>query len=126
MAAAPGPAAQYWDDVGLQKVVAGILLGPLAWLLDLEVSYALVKWTCQHDARMLLWMISAASLSLIAWSTWLSGSSWVRLRRRAREDGARVEDRSYFLAITGLATNALFALLILTSQVPRFVLSPCD
>jgi hypothetical protein len=37
-----------------------------------------------------------------------------------------MEDRSHFLAIAGLGTSALFALLILSSLVPRIMLSPCE
>ena len=39
---------------------------------------------------------------------------------------ARMIEAGRLLAIGGLALDALFALLILTSIVPRYVLSPCE
>lgn len=122
----PGPASHYWDDAGLMKLVGGFLLAPFAWLLDLQVSYALVKWACANDQRPLLLLIPVGSLGLVAVATWMSASSWTRLRAEAREDGERVEDRSYFIALAGMAMSAVFALLILTSLIPRYVLSPCE
>jgi hypothetical protein len=35
-------------------------------------------------------------------------------------------DRSLLLALLGLAMNAIFGLMILTSYAPRYFLSPCE
>ena len=53
-------------------------------------------------------------------------ASWAKLRDVAIDEGAHMEDRSYFLALAGLGMNATFALLILTSLIPRYFLSPCE
>jgi hypothetical protein len=37
-----------------------------------------------------------------------------------------MEDRSYFLAVAGLSMSAVSFLLIVTSFVPRYFLSPCE
>jgi hypothetical protein len=119
-------ARSYWEHVGLAKLIGGVLLPPFAWLLDLQVSYATVKWACAADARTVLLLLPLGSLAILAAATWMSWSSWTRLRGEASLDGARVEDRSYFLALAGLAMSALFLLLILTSFAPRYFLSPCE
>jgi hypothetical protein len=119
-------ARNYWEDVGLAKLVIGFLLAPFAWLLDLQVSYATVKWACAADRRDVLLLLPLGSLALIALGTWLSWSCYRLVRDRADAEGAGVQDRSYFLAIAGLAMNAFFLLLILTSYAPRYVLSPCE
>ena len=119
-------AQDYWDQTGLLMLMAGNLLAPFAWLLDLQISYAMVKWACENDQRPLIMLVSLASLSLIAVGTWLSWSCWTMLRAHARPDGGSQEDRSYFIAAAGLAMNALFGLLIVTSFVPRYFLSPCE
>jgi hypothetical protein len=119
-------AGTYWEDAGLMLLVAGFIAGPLAWFLDLQISYAMIKWTCEHDRGWMLMLVSAGSLSLLALGTSFSWSCWTKLRRDAAEDGARMIDRSYFLAIAGLSMNAIFALLIFASLVPRIVLSPCE
>jgi cytochrome c oxidase subunit 1 len=97
-----------------------------AWLLDMQVSYSMVKWVCENDSRAILLAIPVASLALVAAAAWMAWSSCARLRRSANEEGSGPLDRSYFLALSGLGMSALFALLLLVSIVPRFVLSPCE
>jgi hypothetical protein len=116
----------YWDRVGLAKLVGGFLLAPFAWLLDLQVSYATVKWACAADQRAVLLLLPLGSLALIGLATWWSWSSWTALRDKAVPNGAHTQDRSYFLAVAGLAMNAVFGLLIITSYAPRYFLSPCE
>ena len=121
-----GGARHYWDHIGLAKLVGGLLLPPLAWLLDLQVSYATVKWACAANAREVLLLFPVGSLAIVAIASWMSWSSWTRLRADAAPESARMEDRSYFLALAGLAMSAVFLLLILTSYIPRYFLSPCE
>ena len=106
---APG----YWDHSRLTVLVAGIVLPPLAWLLDMQVSYSLVKWACAHDRQWVLFVMPACSLTLVA-ATMLF--SWQTSRQTNR----------HLLALSGLAMSVLFAVLILVSLVPRALLSPCE
>lgn len=119
-------ARSYWEHAGLMLLVGGFLLAPLAWLLDLQISYAMLKWACENDRRELVLLMPLGSLGLIAIGSWMSWSCWTKLREVANQHGGRMEDRSYFLAVAGLAMNAVFGLLILTSLVPRYFLSPCE
>ena len=119
-------ATGYWEHVGLAKLLAGLLLPPFAWLLEMQVSYATVKWACAADARWVILLLPLGSIGLVALAAWLSWSCWTMLRGNAVLEGPRQEDRSYFLAISGLAMSALFLLLILTSYAPRYLLSPCE
>jgi hypothetical protein len=114
------------EGARLAVLMAGFLLGPLAWFLDLQISYALVKWACRHEQRAVLLAIPAGSLLLAGTAVWLSWSSLRTLRGRSRPDGGRPEDRSLFLAAAGLVTSLVFGLLILIAIVPRLALSPCE
>jgi hypothetical protein len=119
-------ARDHWEHVGLAMLIGGLLLPVVAWFLDLQISYALVKWACRQDVRGVLGVTALASLAIVAVGTWLSWTCWTRLRDTANPEGGRMVDRSYFLAVAGLGLNALFALLILTSLAPRYFLSPCE
>ncbi len=119
-------ARSYWEDQGLLLLIGGLLLAPFAWLFEMQVSYAMVKWACEHDRRGLIMAMPVGSLTLVGLAAWMSWSCWTKLRGAAREEGGRMEDRSYFLALAGLAMSAIFALLILVSVTPRIVLSPCE
>ena len=119
-------ARDHWEHVGLAKLVGGILLPPFAWLLDLQASYATVKWACAADSRWVLLVLPLGSLALVAIGAWWSWSCWTMLKDDATLEGARMQDRSYFLALGGLAMSAVFFLLIVVSFVPRYFLSPCE
>lgn len=119
-------AQHYWEHKGLVLLMGGLLLAPLAWFLDLQISYATVKWACAEGRRDVLLLIPAASLMLIALAASMSWRCWRTLRHQGRPDGGEMEDRSYFLAIAGLSMSAVFALLVLTSLVPRYLLNPCE
>lgn len=118
-------ARTYWEHVGLARLMAAMLLPVLAWFLDLQFSYALVKRACADGSRLWLLLAPLGSLALVGLSMWLAWSCW-RPLRDARPDGGAQEDRSYFLALAGLSLGAVFGLLIVASLAPRLLLSPCD
>jgi hypothetical protein len=119
-------ARPYWDDIGLVKLLAGFFIGPVAWLLNLQINYSLVKWACASGNLQVLPLLSAAALVLVGGGIGLSWWCVARLRTQATARGGHVVDRSYFLAVAGLWLNALFALLILTSGSLHFIVSPCE
>jgi hypothetical protein len=117
-------AQPYWNDWGALLLVGGLLLAPAAWFLDLQASYALVKWVCAHDRRAAIVATGLGSLLLMVAGGAMSWRCWIRIRSGAHEDGGQSEDRSYVLALCGLGLSALFALLVVTSTATR-LLSPC-
>ena len=121
---AAGESRGYWDQGGLMLLAGGFLLAPLAWLLDVQISYSSVKWSCEHDTKLVLLLMPLGSLAIIAVATWMSWSCLKKLRSSRRDDP--IAERSTFLAISGLAMNAIFALLIVSSLAPRLLLSPCE
>ena len=114
------------DPMTLAKLIGGLLLPPFAWLCDLQLSYATVKWACAADARSVLILFPLVSIVLVSVATWMSWSVLSQVRLDAVDDGARPQDRNYFLAIGGLVMSTVFLLLIVTTFVPRYVLSPCE
>lgn len=105
---------------------SGIFAGPLAWALDLGLSYALVQWTCTSGRESVLHLITLAAFVITA-----SGGvmSWLALSRTAGTeptDGGGAPHRARFMALFGLASSALFALTIVAGAVPRWVLDACQ
>lgn len=103
----------------------GVLAGPVAWACDLGVSYSLVKWTCSTQRELLLLLISPAALGAAAGGAVVS---WLALRHtpaQSAANGGNPVERARFMAILGLAMNALFALAILAGAIPRWVLDAC-
>jgi hypothetical protein len=114
------------DGAGVTKLWAAFIAAPLAWLIDLEASYATVDWACAHDRRAVLFLFPLACLAIIAVAAWVSRSIWDDLGRDTSLDGASVKDRTRFLAVIALMMCATFALVIITTFAARSLLSPCE
>ena len=116
----------YGERKRLGLLAAAFLAGPLAWSINQGLGYAVIKPVCADRATYVLWLIALGTFALAA--TGVLGG-WHCLRAAgagAVEDGGRAVDRSYFLAGLAIAFNGLIALLILTSVIPQFLLSPCE
>jgi len=110
----------------LPRLIVAFFAAPLAWLIDLEASYAIVPWACAHGRRGVLFVIPTACLALIAIGSSICWSAWSTLRRQSALDGGSVADRNSFIALLGLLMHATFALLIVTTFAARYLLSPCE
>ncbi len=119
-------ARTYWEDRGLLLLWIGVLSGPAAWALNQLIGYALVKPVCGGShAGPTLALVSAGALALVVIGGAISWSCLARLKN-ANLEGAGQEDRSYFMAVGGLALNVLIGLLVLTAATSTFLLSPCE
>ena len=109
---------------GVLALWGGVLLPPLAFMLNLQIAYTLVTLACE-SARPWLHLSTAAMLLLALGGGALAWRSW---KRAGEEPSSREEGtlpRSRFLAIVGLMSAALFTLTILVQWLPMFVLRPC-
>jgi hypothetical protein len=103
----------------------GFLGGPIAWLANLQASYSLVPWTCQHGKHFLLHVSSALFLCLAVGAAFLVKGSSIpaSVVRSSKNQG--MEEVAPFMGQVGFWMSMLFALLIAAQAVPTFVLSPC-
>lgn len=114
-------------DAGhIRSLWLGLLVPPAAFLLNLELAYALVPTACGTSSVMIVHLVHAICLllalagGLVAWRTWKAvGAGW------PGEEGGRVA-RSQFMAGSGVLGSGLFALVIVAQWIPSFVLSPCQ
>ena len=101
------------------KLWAGILAGPTAWVAQLSMVYPIAQLTChagfapQHPGS--LHAISIAALVLTAIGALLS---W-----QGRHGGPQ---RVRFMAQLGLLMCALFAIVVIATWVPPFILHNCE
>ena len=115
----------YWEQRGLALLWFAILIGPVAVVINQLGGYALDKWVCATDHRSVLLLVSLVSFALALSGTWAGWSCRAQLRD-ATEDGGRIVDRSYFVAVVAVGLGLLNALLIILQTYPRVVLSPCE
>jgi hypothetical protein len=114
------------DARQIRGLWVGLLLAPAAFLLNLELAYAVVPTACSAHNRLLVHLVHLACLILavagllVAWSSWRStGETW------PGEQGDRLA-RSRFMSGLGLLLSALFVLVIMAQWIPSFVLNPCQ
>ena len=114
------------DARELRALWAGLLLAPAAFLLNLEVAYALVPTACSTGTRLLVHVVHVGCLllagggALIAWRSWRStGETW------PGGAGGKLS-RSRFMAGVGLLLSLFIVMVIVAQWVPSFVLNPCQ
>jgi hypothetical protein len=120
--------AAHWfvSGRGLTLLWAGILAGPFAWAFDLAVSYAIVQWTCGSQHTSVLHLMTFVALAIVAGGT---AAAWTALQhapKEASDEGSRPFERGRFMAVLGLVLCATFAVLVVASAVPRFILDACQ
>lgn len=114
----PGAAAQLY----------GALIGPLAFALDLIISYALVQHACSTGHHYVLHLMTVICLGLSLSGALISWQQWQQVRGVDDQEPHTdpVIARAHFLAMQGLLTSLGFTLVIIAFALPRFILSPCD
>ncbi len=118
-------ATNYWESKGLARLWTSFFAGPAAWTLNQGIGYAVMKPVCRSADVSVLWLIGAFTFALACLGAWTAMRCLLMLRE-ATDDGARIIDRSYFVAIVAIGMNSLVAILIVTSVIPQFLLSPCE
>jgi hypothetical protein len=113
------------DQRQIRGLWVGLLLAPVAFLINLELAYALVPTACSSRNALPVHLVHAVCLLLTlyglmtAWRRWrAAGSTW-------GEAGDPLA-RSRFMAGTGLLVSAMFLLVIVAQWIPSFVLHPCQ
>ena len=108
-----GAAAHLKSDWALW---AAILVPPLAWASDLTISYALVKWACNHHTTISIEAVTGASFVVIL-AAGVAGWS------ADRDRGARTGDeRATFMAMLGALTTVLFLVLTIAMAIMKVAL----
>lgn len=105
----------------------GLLAGPFAWVLQLQVAYLLIPWACAHDQQSIsLHIITLVALLLTAGGAFISWQDWREYGAELPGDAGGRVPRSRFMSISGLLTSAFFFLLILMQGIASFILHPCQ
>ena len=81
---------------GIAMLWTGILAGPIAWALDLTISYAIVQWTCGSQHTSVLALVTAGALLVIACGAIASGVALGAAAGRGETDGGSPIDRGRF------------------------------
>jgi hypothetical protein len=119
-----GAGHYYSEGRGLLALWTGLLLPPIAWVVNFETNYALVPGLCGRGAgNAILWLVCGVSMVASLGAGLLAWSCYQDLRGDAMQVDA---DRARTMAIGGVIMSALFTLAIVGIAVPTFMLRPCE
>jgi hypothetical protein len=102
--------------------MAVVLVPPLVWLIDLQLGYALVPWSCNTGHRAPLHL---AALATVAIAAAMGVIAWESRPRVRRTHPGTIVARSRFLTFLGMTSSALFVLVLLTNELASLVIDPC-
>ena len=116
----------FFQRQGIGWLWFGILAGPLAFLLNLQVSYMLVRPVCVTAHHLVLHLVPVGALLLTVSGGVSAWRSWQRARQAESSKAGGVLQRSRFMAETGLLGSGFFILAIVAQWLPNFILNACQ
>lgn len=121
----PNESERFGRWPGLLSLSLGLLLGPIAALVNEEMIYVTNVWACGTGSQLAEHVVPLACLAVAVGAGLLARSDWARVGRGTEDGAATIDSRSRFLAIGGMAASALSALLILAQWLAIFVFGAC-
>jgi hypothetical protein len=104
----------------------GVLLAPIAWLIQFEIRYSLVAAVCENNTRIPLYIISGVFFAIMALGGVLSWRNWVREGKASPTDKrGDPHERNLFLSLLGILTSGLFALILVAQTIASVMVNPC-
>jgi hypothetical protein len=99
---------------------AGLVSGPLAWAICTQANYSLAEAFCQYQTSWLL-LLSALALATLS----LAGA-FVSIRSAPVAPSSHTGRPRQFLALVGVASGILFALIICLQGAAALALNGCE
>ena len=110
---------------GLLSLTLGLLLGPIAALLNQELMYSVNMWACGHRMPVLVHLVPALCLIVAVGAGLTARRAWRAVGAGVEDEEAAIEARTRFVALMGMAISAFSSLVIVAMWVAAFVFGPC-
>lgn len=105
---------------------AGILAGPIVWLLSFQAKFTLAPWACEFNTKLALFLVTILALALVAGSGLLAWREWSELGKVWPGEAGGTLARSRIMAIGGVLLSAMFFLVIVAQSIPELILGACE
>lgn len=103
----------------------GIFAGPVAWLVGLEASYALVPIACAHTGRWPVHLVQVIEVAICIVGLLAARRSLRAVAAAGPGGDERAYARTRFLSWLGILLSALFALSALAQGATTLFLGAC-
>jgi len=110
---------------GLLSLTVGLLLGPVAALINQELMYAVNTWACGHQMPTVVHIVPALCLIVAGGAGLMAWRDWRAVGGGVEDEQATVDTRSRFVALLGMSTSAFSSVVILAMWAAAFVFGPC-
>ena len=110
---------------GLLSLTLGVVVGPIAVLVNEELIYVTNMWACGTGKQLAMHVVPIVCLIVTLGAGLLAWRDWGLVGRGVEDEAATVDSRSRFLALGGMAISSLSALLILAQWFAIFVFGAC-
>ena len=121
----PDESSRFARWPGMLSLSVGLLLGPIAALLNEGIVYATNMWECGSGTAWSMHAVALICLLLAIGAGLLARADWARVGRGTENEAATVDSRSRFVALTGMAASGLSALLIVMQWLAVFAFVAC-
>lgn len=105
---------------------SGIILGPVAWFINLEANFAIAPLACTATGKPYLYLVSAVSLVTAIVAGAVSFACWHMLERSLVAEGAPGDSGRRFVALSGIILSAFCALVIIAQSIPNILFKGCE
>lgn len=112
------------SGAGVGELWAGVLVGPTAMLMQLQINYALVLWACANSQTWPLHLVSLFALLATIVAGFLSYRIWRRVT--TDEDSGGTLARGRFMAAVGVLISLLMSGVIVAQWLVLFFHGPCE
>jgi hypothetical protein len=108
-----------------RMAAAGLVVGPMAWMANQFLGYALVSWECASRSKGTLALGLLCALGSAA-GAWLSSRVLISDPAPMDLDDPRAGRSPQLLALTGTGAGTLFAVLVVLQSLALLVFSGCE
>jgi hypothetical protein len=122
-----GAKKEFDNKRGVRWLLSGLLVAPVAFLLHLQINYALVPAVCGgRGGRVLLHAVAILFMLVAAGGAWIAWRNWRETGQDEPGEAANVLERSRFLSVVGLMLSGLVLIVLVAQWIPQFMINPCQ
>jgi hypothetical protein len=114
--AEPAPRAQW----------VGFFLAPAAFFAHLQIRYVLVPWACATNGQLWIHVVDVLALALALLGAFAAWRAWRSAGGDRPGEGAGAVPRTRLIAVVGLGSSLMCALMLLGQWAGAFFFSACQ
>ncbi len=103
----------------------GLFVAPIAFFVNLFITYPLVPWVCGNQHHGVLHAVDAIFLAVALFGVWHAARVWRARQAPIRSDAGDHASQQHFLGVTGTLASAIFALALAAQWLTAFIVPPC-